>query len=120
MGGIEKALISGAHPKMIKAMISEVIRGEIIKGCSPDISSYPVSLEPTFFPIWSIKTGERPDAGNYFKPEMKIDEQDLLRVQIWISPEQKFDWRRSEIFLKQLQSLFLRPVLKLSAIIRGS
>ena len=49
---IEKALIAQSQPRMIAAKARDLIRNEISKGCRPDISSFPVSLEPNFMPVW--------------------------------------------------------------------
>ena len=102
---IEKAIIAQARSGIIASNIRNVIQSEIRKGCSPQISSLPVSLEPCFLPLWR-KVNE---PVLFDKPHWVIEEptfqKDLVRLQIWISPEQKFDWIRCEIFIKQLQTL---------------
>ena len=52
---IEGALIAQAQPYMVAARAKALIGEEIIKGCQPEISSTPVSLEPDFRPLWDAK-----------------------------------------------------------------
>ena len=96
---IERAMIDRAAPRMLAGRIQLAIDAEIAKGCCPSISQNPVELEPTFIPF---------GAGVSALPMVEIllralpTEQQLLRFRVWISPDQKCDWNRSELFLKQL------------------
>lgn len=102
---IEKAIIVQGRSFMLAAKAQVLLQAEVSKGCRPEIASEPVALEPIFQSLHT--TGEiladpnRTDA----EPETPSVDSDILRLQIWISPEQKFDWNRSELFLKQLGSV---------------
>jgi len=54
-----------------------------------------------------MKKGNVQDHSDYIM-ESLISGKDLVRRQIWISPEQKFDWNNSELFIKQLQTISFR------------
>ena len=47
-------------------------------------------------------------------PEHPPNRDDIVRQQVWISPDQKFDWHRSELFLRQLCSVSHRVGLEIS------
>ena len=47
---IEKAMITQAPPYMVAAMTRKLIGEEVLKGCRPEITLQPVSLEPNFYP----------------------------------------------------------------------
>jgi hypothetical protein len=49
----ETALIAQAQPHIVTAKSRNIIRNEISKGCRPEISPLPVSLEPRFQPLAS-------------------------------------------------------------------
>jgi len=96
------AYLAKAKPFMVAKKADTVLNLEADKGCSPDISPQPVSLEPAFIPLPSLDRllyGELPD---HFVPEIPTNKDDLTRMRIWISPNQKLDWNRSELLLKQL------------------
>jgi len=105
---IERALIAKARPHMVAAKLREIIRQEINKGCRPEISPLPVALEPPFQPIWLIKDTQTSKSQPQWSEETPISSKDLCRLRVWISPEQKFDWIRSELFIKQLQTTSFR------------
>jgi len=97
---VEDALIRQAQPYMLAAKAKSIIQKEITKGCEPFIYPNPVEIEPVYVPFGVLK--DNPVICNLAKyPEIL----DWTRLQIWISPHQKFDWNKSELFLKQLQSL---------------
>ena len=105
-------MITQAQPYMVAAHAKNIIRKEICKGCTPEISFFPVSLEPNFFPLWAIKNQlSGRDQSDYVK-ENPIDRSNLRRLQIWISPDHKFDWNVSELFIKHLQILKYRAVFE--------
>jgi hypothetical protein len=37
---------------------------------------------------------------------------DFIKLQIWISPDQKFDWIQSELFLKQIKTIRHRSIFE--------
>ena len=99
---IEQALIAQAGPHMLKARLQAILCAEQDKGCRTDLSGQPVALEPIFEPLEEYK-----DLYNIGRQSHGIIEpfprkEDLIRLQIWISPEQEFIWDNSERFLKQI------------------
>ncbi len=105
---VERALINRAQPFVVAARLRELISEEIGKGCRPDLSLCPVSLEPCYQPI-----GSNASLGGLQPQPMWTQEQppsptELVRTRIWISPEQAFDWKRAERFIKQLQTASYR------------
>ena len=50
MGAHELAMIKAARPAILAGKAREWIENEICKGCRPDLSRYPVALEPLFEP----------------------------------------------------------------------
>jgi len=102
---IEKALISESHSYMFSAKARALIEEEISKGCKPDLSLEPVALEPFYQPILSRKEITEQNITNHSTSEDPPLKENLTRLKVWLSPEQTFDWNRSELFLKQLQSV---------------
>ncbi len=105
---IEKALIAQASPNVVANRLAVLIKEEAQKGCQPDISSFPVSLEPPFSPIWTMKKTLNIQETPGYAAESPIKLDDLVRYRVWISPEQNAEWIRSELFLKLLQSMRFR------------
>ncbi len=105
---IERSLIARARPHIVSAKSRDLILHEIGKGCRPEISPVPVALEPIFQPIWNIKDSPSLQDYSYWTIESPIAKKDLSRLRVWISPEQAFDWIRSERFIKQLQTAAYR------------
>ena len=54
---VERALIAQAQPYIVAARARNIIKNEIKKGCRPDISALPVSVEPCFHPLWVKQNG---------------------------------------------------------------
>ena len=104
----ETALIGQAHPFMVTARAGALIREEQFKGCLPEISLVPLALEPYFQPLWNIKKDLDIGQGQPWVVEDPPPSDELVRLWVWISPEQKFDWIRSELFIKQLQGMSSR------------
>ncbi len=111
---IERALITQAQPYMVAAKARDFIRNEITKGCRSEVSKVPVSLEPLFEPIWEFRK-------NSFSPQQTlpmmddyVSSEDLVRLRVWISPEQVFEWNQSKLFIKQLQNVSFRLVFEVA------
>jgi len=100
---IERAMISQAQPFMVAAKARDLIRAEISKGCRAEISPLPVSLEPSFTPIWLA--GESMRTQQHGIRDNTVFGKDWIYLQVWVSPEQEFDWNRCELFIKQLQTM---------------
>tara|TARA_B100002003_G_C14112819_1_gene535218 strand:- start:418 stop:723 length:306 start_codon:yes stop_codon:yes gene_type:complete len=99
---IERALITQAQLYMVAAKARDFIRNEITKGCRPEISKVPVSLEPLFEPIWEFRKNSFSAQQTLSIMDDPVSSEDLIRLRIWISPEQVFEWNQSELFIKQL------------------
>lgn len=97
-------MITRAQPHIISSRIQALIRDEICKGCIPDLSPFPVRLEPDFYPVHDLfrQAGRLPDP---HVAESKFDWPCWTRLRVWLSPNQPFDWNRSELFLKQLAAV---------------
>jgi len=104
----ETALIGQVHPFMVAARAQALIREELVKGCQAEISTIPVALEPNFQPLWDTKNDLKERDRHPWTMEDTPPSDELVRLQVWISPEQKFDWIRSELFIKQLQTMSFR------------
>ena len=116
---VEGTLIGQAEPFMVATRTRALIREEIVKGCQPEISPMPVSLEPDFQPLWGSKDDLNVRDGNSWTSEAPRAREELFRLRVWISPEQEFDWNRSELFIKQLQSMSFRSGLEVAGNNRG-
>jgi len=86
---------------------------EIAKGCERTIWPQPVALEPPYMPMYIRRRTEEPKQvlatyENGFRPE------DLVRLQIWMSPERAFEWTRCESFLKQLSGVSHRLLFEIA------
>lgn len=92
-----------------------LLREEMSKGRRPDIAPRPVALESVCYPILGGENLTAPDSQSsaHGVPETPSDENELARLRIWISPQQKCDWVRSELFLKQLSCLSHRAALEI-------
>ena len=111
---IERALIARSLPHTIMAKTRAIVTDEEKKGCQPDICPEPVALEPYHETIEALKERSRSlqQVPKHYL-ESPPDKKDLVRLQILISPDQKFDWNRSELFLKQLQFISHRAGFEL-------
>ena len=102
---VEKAIIARARPHMLAARTKAVFDREVSKGCTPEIAAIPVALEPRFAPINQPRKllSEKDGADFIIEPQPQF--RDLVRLQLWLSPEQPFSWLNSELFIKQLRSV---------------
>jgi len=105
---VEQALIAQARPYMMAARQQAILRNEVSKGCNPEIFSVPVALEPHYHPISRISELLSDKTQVDFTAEDFPAPDDLLRLQIWLSPEWEFNWLNSELFIKQLRSVSRR------------
>ena len=102
---IEKAIITRARPHILAAKAQEMFQQEISKGCSPEIASTPVALEPSYHPISRIQDLLTIRTETDFVAEPIPPSNELIRFQVWLSPEEQFNWLSSELFLKQLSTI---------------
>lgn len=108
---IERALIARAQPHFLAARAQALIQYESLKGCNAEIAPFPVHLEPPFQRIEEFSS--HPDPGKLYLPVLDSNTGGLRRVRVWISPQQKFDWVRSELFVKSLRNLGRRAGLEI-------
>ena len=96
---IENAMLARAKPYMLAAKAREIVQREVCKGCLPDISVHPVALEPIYQPIFGPR--DIPEGVNSAMCTLEIPSpaDELVRLRLWISPNQKCDWNRCELFL---------------------
>jgi len=115
----EKAVIANAQKHLIATKARDVIGNEISKGCRPEILLLPVSLEPCFQPIWNIRNNPALGLKKRWVLEGPASQKDIIRLRVWISSEQKFEWNQSELFIKQLQGICYRVVFELTGNNKG-
>lgn len=105
---IEKALIAQAQPHLVASRITALMSEEAQKGCRPDITETPVYLEPYFRPAWAMKNTLNIHENPMHTIAKPVAMNDLVRYRVWVSAEQNAEWNRSELFLKQLQTMVYR------------
>jgi len=110
---LENTLLAYARPHVMAVRARAVIAPEAVKGCQALIASVPVALEPPYRAL--VEQGEvLPRAPeDPWTVESPITERDLVRLNVWIDPNQKCDWNRSERFLKYLGSAAHRVGLEI-------
>jgi hypothetical protein len=101
----EKEMILRAMPDMIQAEVLDYLRDEVQKGCNSRVFPFPVALEPPYSPLCNQnKLPNRAPYADIIAEEIpRID--DLLRLQVWLSPYEEFVWLNAELFLKQLSAI---------------
>ena len=101
---IERAMVTRTRHHLMSSKAGAIINLEGVKGCCPEISPDPVALEPVYHPVpWYRDEIEVQDILAYTleRPPLPAD---IVRLRVWVGPEQELDWQRFEIFLKQLPS----------------
>lgn len=110
---IEKSLIRRAQPHMLRHRVDEAIQYEVSKGCVDGMSVVPVPIEPPYAPLGAftraMATPPSPNAS-----DATWNEKALTRFRVWISPDERFEWHRSEMFLKQLATLRHRVIFQIA------
>ncbi len=103
----EQIMLQKLGPHMLAAKIDHFLQMEVTKGCSPDIYPQPVSLEPRYAPL-NIKPHHQAENLQTIECDFEtpIDPADLVRLEVFLSPNQKFDWRICEIFIQQLSAVW--------------
>ena len=107
---IEQALLAQAVPEMVEKRIRAILEGEIAKGCSPVVSPDALELEPSYehFSSLMIRVRDKSPGCVPWQLQTPLPPDRLVRARVWLSPEQPFDWKRSELWLKQLSGLSYR------------
>jgi hypothetical protein len=119
MGSIQQALIAQSQKQILESMASACIEHEVAKGCSPAISACPVALEPHYEPLRGKVDLAAHAIEPHFEPERVPKPEELIRFQVWVSPDQRADWSRSEAFLKQLSRVGNRLAMEVSGNSKG-
>lgn len=99
---LERAMLARAGPWMLAEKARAALREEVSKGCRPELSVEPVALEPVYQAVLGAKDGVICGRPDLWQVEMPPPAECLARVRVWVSPQQQFDWKRSELLLKQL------------------
>ena len=109
---MEEALLARAQPFMFAAKAKAIVLEEAGKGCQPLIAAQPVALEPPYRSIRRLWDRSEIEAEPVWVIESPIPEEELVRLQIWVSPDQECDWNRSELLLKHLTHAHHRMALE--------
>ena len=110
---VEAVQMVRAHPLVVAQRLHEILRDEVLKGCDPTILRAPVALEPPYRRLSADEPAERyelPAEFGGFDPPAAAD---LVRLQVWLAPDEPFDWHRSELFLKELAGVRHRAGLEI-------
>lgn len=98
----EQALLARARPQLLQARVRLALNDEIPKGCQGHIAPFPVALEPVYRPVGNPADA---DVAPPWVAAPVRNPADLVRLQVWVPPEQDCNWRRSELFLKQVAGI---------------
>ena len=99
---LERAMLARAGPWMLAEKARAALREEVSKGCRPEISVEPVALEPLYQAALGAQDGVICPKSDLWQVEAPPPQERLARTRVWASPQQQFDWKRSELLLKQL------------------
>ncbi|MEN6428741.1 MAG: hypothetical protein ABFE13_25615 [Phycisphaerales bacterium] len=110
---LENALVTQAWPYMLAARAQALIEAEVGKGCEGGVLAHPVALEPAFYPVTVPKDVLTLADRQTWTCEQPPVQDDLIRFQVWLSPDQPFNWNDQELFVKQLSSVSHRVGLEI-------
>ena len=110
---MEKAVLARAGHHVLAAKVRAVLEHEVTKGCLPDLAPGPVRLEPAYRDLYDLATPLHPQVREQWVPEAPLREAELVRLRLWLSPEQNYSWNRSELLVKGLSCLGYRAALEL-------
>ena len=110
---VEDVFLAKAQRHMLAAKAKVILRAEISKGCMPEIAPHPLALEPFYQPVLGAAQLALAEEASPWVLEAPPSEDELVRFQAWISPDQHSDWVRSELFLKQLVCLRHRAAMEI-------
>ncbi len=109
----ERALANQARPIMLEAKVKQLVVGEVSKGCLSDIAPVSVALEPAFQAIRCLDDLRAASIQPSWIREPPPRRDDMVRFEVWISPQQECKWKRSEMLVRQLAGLSHRAGLEL-------
>ena len=101
---IEHAIIARSQPYIINQQLTDLVKYEVLKGCSAEILPQPVDLEPPHlnYTDW-INTDKIHNTS--IKTCSPWGSNDIIRLNCLIATEHDLKWFRAERFLKELQNL---------------
>src|SRR3972149_3790221 len=102
MMSIEEAMLVRAYPRVLETRSRRILQGEAGKGCREELAEHPVALEPPFVPIARLAECGAEGPPPPWIPALPCPTADLVRMRVWVSPQQACEWNRSELFVKQL------------------
>jgi len=97
---------------MLAEKVEGLLRTEVQKGCVPELASQPVALEPRYSHVLDLGD-DIVNEETMYVPEELLPEATLVRLGVWLSPEQAFSWERSELFLKLLGQVHRRVAMEI-------
>jgi len=114
----QSAIIDQIPAHALGVRLEALRAAEVVKGCESVIWPQPVALEP---PYVSMHTGSRAGEPKQILAtyENRYRAEDLVRLQIWISPQRAFAWTRCESFLKQLSGVSHRVCFEIAGNQKG-
>jgi len=108
-----QALVAPAGHAMIRSMGQAILARQINRGCEGTLWPEPVALEPPYMPVMAgrgLDFQQRAVDVTYQSPPSPSE---IVRYQIWISPEYAFRWDRCELFVRHLPSVSHRIALEI-------
>jgi hypothetical protein len=107
------AWMAQAPPYILANRVTAYMSREAVKGCLPDLAPAPVHLEPVYQPLGNARALLAQDSPPTWAQAPLLAPTQLLRLRVWISPDQSCDWNRAELLLKQLALANHRLALEL-------
>ena len=96
------ALVTHAGPYMLAAKAKALVEAEVSKGCEGNLLPNPVALEPIYTQMTVPKDMTNLKSQPCWIYENPPAEEELVRLRVWTSPDQEFDWVCFELFLRQV------------------
>lgn len=97
-----QALVDRARPYVSASLARAFLASESVKGCQPDVVSFPVQLEPAYLDLAGISDLD-PQGPSHIRTELP-NWNDILKYSVWLPPGFECDFLRAERFLKQQQA----------------
>jgi hypothetical protein len=83
-----------APPYILANRMTAYMNREATKGCLPDLAPHPVHLEPVYQPLGNARALLAQHPASPWSDAHPVEPTQLLRLRVWISPEQSCDWHR--------------------------
>ncbi|MGD2111233.1 MAG: type IV secretion system DNA-binding domain-containing protein, partial [Phycisphaerae bacterium] len=111
---IEHALIAQPRAEVLAVSQRQLYEAELEKGRLPQLANQPVAMEPPFTRIGLRVPDSSVTDRNMAETSAVIPDHELVRLRIWISPEQSCKWHLLEGFLKQTRRAMHRISFELA------